>query len=348
MTRRSKWTASVLTVIVLAVGGYIGFQLLTKEPGESFAQAITPGFVQPDPVLCPLTGEEAPSDDVAERPTIAVKVENSPESRPQAGLNEADIVYEVEAEGGITRYMALFQCQDAERIGPVRSARPVDVPLVVQFNQPLFGYAGGSGPVKARIAASDVVDLNYIDAANAYTEDPARVAPHQFFTSTRALYGAAGNKGGTPEALFEYEEDLDRQGTERAKTVHLNFSPVADVFWTYKRQDNTYVRAHGTEPHTVEDGDQVATTNVVVMMVRPLPTNFVDPAGNPVPNYDVIGSGEAFVFRNGRAISGEWQRDSKGAVTAFVDEDGEEIPLAPGRTWVTLFPTDAEAPVSFE
>jgi hypothetical protein len=349
LTTRGKWIAGVLAFVVLAVGGFVGFKLLTRDEGEGLLEALDiPGISRPDPILCPLTGEEAPNEALASRPAIAVKVENSPDARPQAGLNEADIVYEVEAEGGITRYMVLFQCQDADRIGPVRSARPVDLPLLLQFDHPLFAYAGGVAGLKARIAESGVVDLNYIDAADAYTEDPARVAPHQFFTSTGALYDAAGNRGGEPEPLFTYEEELDRQGTDKAKTVHLDFSPEADVFWTYRRQDDVYVRAHGTEPHTVEDGEQVSSTNVVVMMVKPLPTNIIDPAGNPVPNYDIVGSGKAFVFRNGRAIPGTWERDSKGAITTFVDRDGEQIPLAPGRTWVTLFPTDAEAPPAFE
>jgi Protein of unknown function (DUF3048) N-terminal domain/Protein of unknown function (DUF3048) C-terminal domain len=348
VSTRGRWLTGALAVIVLAVGGYIGFQLLTKEPGESLAQAIVPDFVDPGPTLCPYTGVEAPDEATAVRPAIAVKVENAPESRPQAGLGEADVVYEVEAEGGITRFMVVFQCQDADRIGPVRSARPVDQNLLTQLHNPLFAYAGGVAGLKERIASLGVVDLNYIDAVEAYTEDPARVAPHQFFTSTAALYDAAGKKGGEPEPLFTFDDELDRDGTKKAKTIHTNFSSVADVFWTYMRQDNVYVRAHGTEPHTLEDGSQVSATNVVVMMVKRLPTNITDPAGNPVPNYDIVGSGKAFVFRGGRAISGRWERDGKSDLTTFVGADGEEIPLAPGRTWVTLFPTDAEEPLAFE
>jgi Protein of unknown function (DUF3048) N-terminal domain/Protein of unknown function (DUF3048) C-terminal domain len=347
VSTRGRWLTVALAVIVLAVGGYIGFQLLTKEPGESLAQAIVPDFVDPGPTLCPHSGLEAPDDARATRPAIAVKVENAPDSRPQAGLGEADVVYEVEAEGGITRFMVVFQCQDADRIGPVRSARPVDQDLLRQLNEPIFGYAGGVDSVTEGIVPL-VVDLNYIDAADAYTEDPARVAPHQFFTSTEALYGDAGKKGGEPEPIFTFEDELDRDGTKKAKTIHTNFSPVADVFWTFKRQDNAYVRAHGTEPHTLEDGSQVSATNVVVMMVKRLPTNLTDPAGNPVPNYEIVGSGKAFVFRGGRAIVGRWERNGRNDITTFLGPDGEEIALAPGRTWVTLFPTDADEPPAFE
>jgi Protein of unknown function (DUF3048) C-terminal domain/Protein of unknown function (DUF3048) N-terminal domain len=239
--------------------------------------------------------------------------------------------------------MALFQCQDVGRIGPVRSARPVDIPLLQQLGQPLFAYAGGITSIKNRIASLDVVDLNYIDAVDAYEQDFAREAPHQFFTSTRALYEAADGKGGTPEPLFTYDEDLDRRGTRKGTDIHLPFSPFADVSWSYDKQDEMYLRSHGTTPHTLEDGDQVAATNVVVMLVRRISTGRTDPAGNPVPSYDIIGSGKAFVMRNGRAISGRWERGSPGDITTFVDRQGEEIALAPGRTWVELYPTDAPA-----
>jgi hypothetical protein len=336
--------AGVLAVVVLAVGGFVGYRLLTKDPDEAIFARV-PLIGEPAPPECPYTGEEARNESRAERPTIAVKVENAEAARPQAGLDRADIVYEVEAEGGITRYMVLFQCQDAARIGPVRSARPVDIPLLQQLQEPLFAYAGGVTSVTSRIARLELVDLNYIDAADAYEEDPAREAPHAFFTSTRALYGGDDGQGGTPEPLFTYDEDLERRGTRKGTDVHLPFSPFADVFWLYDRQDGVYLRSHGSTPHTLENGSQVSATNLVVMMVKRLPTSIIDPAGNPVPNYDIVGSGKAWVIRDGRAISGRWERGSPGDITTFLDRDGEEIALAPGRTWVTLFPTDAPSPM---
>jgi Protein of unknown function (DUF3048) N-terminal domain/Protein of unknown function (DUF3048) C-terminal domain len=342
VSTRAKVVAGVLAVVVLAAGGFIGYRLLTRDPGEAIFAGV-PIIGEPAPPECPYTGEEARNENRAERPAIAVKVENHEAARPQAGLNKADIVYEIEVEGGITRFMALFQCQDVGRIGPVRSARPVDIPLLQELEQPLFAYAGGITSIKNRIASLDVVDLNYIDAADAYEQDFAREAPHQFFTSTRALYEAADGKGGTPEPLFTYDEDLDRRGTRKGTDIHLPFSPFADVSWSYDKQDEMYLRSHGTTPHTLEDGDQVAATNVVVMLVRRISTGRTDPAGNPVPNYDIIGSGKAFVMRNGRAISGRWERGSPGDITTFVDRQGEEIALAPGRTWVELYPTDAPA-----
>jgi hypothetical protein len=344
VSTRGKVVAGVLAVVVLAVGGFVGYRLLTKDPGESIFAPV-PIIGEAGPAECPFTGEEARNENRAERPAIAVKVENAEAARPQAGLDRADVVYEVEAEGGITRFMVMVQCQDSGRIGPVRSARPVDIPLLQQLQEPLFAYAGGATDVTSRIDRLGLVDLNYIDAADAYEEDPAREAPHQFFTSTRALYEAADGEGGTPEPLFTYDEDLERRGTRKGTNVHLPFSSFADVFWSYDRRDGVYLRSHGSTPHTLENGSQVSATNLVVMMVRRLPTGITDTAGNPVPTYDIVGTGKAWVIRDGRAISGRWERGSQGDITTFVDRDGEEIALAPGRTWVTLFPMDAPSPM---
>jgi hypothetical protein len=326
--------------VVLAVGGFVGYRLLTKKPSEGIFDPIIPG--NETPPTCPLTGVE-PEGEVPDRPALAVKIENSPDARPQVGLNEANIVYEEEAEGGITRFMAIFHCGGAERIGPVRSARLVDPHLLVQYVRPLFGYAGGAPVIRKEIAQThEIVDVNYTEeaAADAYVRDPNRTAPHDLFSSTRALYRAGGNRGKAPEPVFEYDEETPKRA-KRAPEIHLDFSPTADVFWRWARRDGVWLRSHGETAHTLEDGSQVSATNVVVQLVQREPTDIIDPAGNPVFDFNVVGSGKAVVFRDGKAIKGRWERESEDDVTQFVTRKGDVIPLAPGRTWIELYPTDA-------
>jgi hypothetical protein len=110
---------------------------------------------------------------------------------------------------------------------------------------------------------------------------------------------------------------------------------------------DAYLRFHGDDAHRLEDATQVAATNVVVMLVDRESTNIVDVAGNPAPTFDVVGSGDLFVFRNGSVIEGTWKRDSEEDVTRLLDRQGEEIALAPGQTWVELFPSDAPTPPEF-
>src|SRR5688500_8037294 len=116
------------------------------------------GEAEDEPVNCPLTGEEAPSDVDVERPAIAVKVENSPEARPQSGLEDADIVIEEIVEGGITRFMTIFHCGEANRLGPVRSARFDDANIMKPFTRAM-AYAGSNDFVDEELAKNDVISI---------------------------------------------------------------------------------------------------------------------------------------------------------------------------------------------
>jgi Protein of unknown function (DUF3048) N-terminal domain len=252
LSTRGKTLVGVLSVIVLAGAAFVGFRLLTKEEGEP----IIPGVpILGEEPTCPLTGEEAPSESVLGRPALAIKVENIDEARPQSGLLEADIIWEEEAEGGITRFIAVYHCQDATRVGPVRSARPVDPPILMLFRTPLFGYAGGVAKVEQEIAEAGVIDLNYIDAAEAYTRDPNRSAPHDLYTTTQALRREAGGRGRAPEALFTYEDDApERKGTRPGREIVADWSIATDVVWRYRSSDGLYRRFHGEEAHFLEAG----------------------------------------------------------------------------------------------
>ena len=303
------------------------------------------GILGDDPVICPLTGQEAEDEALAERRVLAVKIENSPEARPQIGLAEADVVYEQEAEGGITRFNVLYHCSDAERIGPIRSARPVDPPILQQYGDPLFVHAGSVDAVIEDVEAAGIEMINCNFEEEVCPRDPEHTAPHDIFTSTDSLRDAGEDTGDPPADVFAFEED-EPQG-KRGREVHLNFSPVADVTWRYRGNQEAYMRFHDEEPHDLEDGSQVSAINVVVMMVDRRDTRISDAAGNPVPTFEVVGEGDLYVFRNGTVVEGTWQREEESSPTELLDKDGNEIALAPGNTWVELFPNDAPEPIEF-
>ncbi|MGH2681726.1 MAG: DUF3048 domain-containing protein [Actinomycetota bacterium] len=335
LTTRGKTLIGVAVVVVLLAAAALGYYLLT---GGETPFGIGGGVGRPQ--TCPLTGLERPGGrSIPERSALAVKIENISVSRPQIGLEAADIVYEQPVEGGITRFIVMFQCSDAERLGPVRSVRESDPQVLVQFGSPLFGYSGGVPEVKQAVRAAGLIDVGFDEAPDAYTLDPNREAPHDVYTTTRALYRAGRGGRDVPEPIFTYDEDVP-EGARRGRRVHADFSPESDVFWRYQRGQGRYLRFHGSEPHTLEDGTQVSATNVVVQVVQVRLTGRLDPAGNPVPEPVIIGRGQAFVFRNGRAIRGQWIRQSRDDITRFEDRQGNEIPLAPGTTWVQLFPRE--------
>jgi hypothetical protein len=323
---------SGLALVGVAAAATIGYLLFTGK--ELSPQGLFRGKkAAPEP--CPLTSEE--TAEVPDRPPLAVKVENLADARPQAGLNDADIVYEQPVEGGITRFMAVYHCTDTNRIGPIRSARLVDADLLRQFGSPIFAFAGGVPQVVNAVEDAGATAIAYTSPSRFFEEDPNRARPHHVFSSTDVLYGDAS--GDLPGHVFTY--DPERPTSEkRARLVHLDFSPFANVFWRFSPKNRVWLRSHDEERHTLEDGSQVSAVNVVVQVVEVRPSQIVDAAGNPSPEIDAIGSGKAFVFRNGRVIEGRWTREGQDDLTLFFDASGDEIALAPGRTWVELFPSD--------
>jgi hypothetical protein len=339
---RGKIVVGILSVLVLLGGAFVGYRLLTREEGEPIIDI--PLVSEPSP--CPMTGLEAEDESVLDRRVLAVKIENAPEARPQMGLAEADVIYEQEAEGGISRFIALYHCRDADRIGPIRSARPVDPDVLAQYGDPLFVHSGAVDAVIEAVEDAGIEQINCNFEEETCPRDESREAPHDVFTSTDALREFGGQNGEPPDDVFEFDEALLESG-RRGRQLNLNFSPVANVFWKYRNNQDLYLRFHDDVLHRLEDGSPITSANVVVMLVERRTTRITDVAGNPASNFEVIGRGDLLVFRNGRVIEGEWRRESPDEVTQLLDPRGEEIPLAPGQTWVELFPTDAPAPPEF-
>lgn len=334
--RLSRRFSATLVAVLLMAAAAAGYLFFVGNPQAGRAERA-----QPLP-KCPLTNEEASSSKIVERPALAAKIENIAESRPQSGLAQADIVYEQPVEGGITRFIAIFHCAGSDRIGPIRSARLVDAEVLPQFGVPLFAYSGGAGPVLEAISAASLADVSPANSGDAYVHDSARVAPHDLYAATGALLKAGRRDGTAPAAIFAYSGRLEnRKSFSRAPQINVNYSPAANVFWAWDRASKTWLRSHDGTAHTLEDGTQVSADNIIVQLVEVTDSGIVDAAGNPSPEVEVLGQGTAYIFRDGRVIEGTWTRGSVGDVTRFVDAQGNEIALAPGNTWIHLFPTDA-------
>jgi DUF3048 family protein len=337
MTKRGRF-ASTAAIVVIIGALVVGVLALTgKGPAAGLAAKV--GVTHHEPPRCPLTGRLAPGGTIPDRPALAIKVENLPESRPQSGLNDADIVYEEPVEAGITRFIAIYHCTEAPRVEPVRSARLDDPDVVRQFGQALFAHAGGVPKVSARLHAAHLIDMNFIQYANLFHRDPARYAPHNLYTSTAALWKAAPGKGSPPQPLFTY----DRAEPTTGRTVawmHIPFSDYSDVYWRWNAKHAVWLRYHGTVPHTLSNGAQVRAKNVVVQVVKVTMSTIHDVNGVASPFAHVVGHGKAYILRDGKVIVGTWSRTSLEDITVFKDKQGNVIPLTPGNTWVELYPSD--------
>jgi hypothetical protein len=344
LTSRTKTGIGIGSAVVLLAVAFVGWRLLTREPGEALLPNIP--LVNDEPEPCPLTGLDADDEALLDRRVLAVKIENSPEARPQIGLAEADIVYEQEAEGGITRFNVLYHCRDADRIGPIRSARPVDPAILQQYGEVLFVHAGSAGATVRALDRSSIEQINCNFEEETCPRDEDREAPHDVFASTDALRDFSGKDGTAPGEVFTFSEE-PTEDARRGREVNLNFSPVADVSWRYRNNHDLYLRFHDDDLHELEDGSPVTAANVVVLLVDREATAQTDVAGNPVPTFDVVGRGDLLVFRNGRVIEGSWEREGEKDPIELLDRRGEPIPLVPGQTWIELFPTDAPQPPEF-
>jgi hypothetical protein len=335
LSRRGKVVAGISALVVL-VGGGVGALELTGHHVP-----IVDDLVK-RPATCPLTGVQPASGKVPDRPALAIKVENLPEARPQAGIESADVVYEEPVEGGITRFIVLFQCHDSKRVGPVRSARFTDVDILPQYGtQTLFGFAGGAPPVERRVQASGLNDVNFQQpkAEKAYVRDANRVEPHNLYTSTGGLYRAGGAAGGKPTEVLTFSSEVPSTAKPASK-VELDFSGSADVFWSFDKGKGLWVRSYDTGPADLENGHSITARNVVVQLVKLKQTGIVDAAGNPSPEVVSTGTGRCLVLRNGRVVKGTWSRPTLHDLTAYRDARGKTIPLAPGTTWIELLPDD--------
>lgn len=322
------------------------------------AVAPPPPAPSPEPpptVAAPLTGKQVPAVSAfLERPALAVKVENSRRARPQTGLDRADVVYEELVEGGSTRFIAIFHSRHADPLGPVRSARPED-PDILREYRALFGYSGAAFYVKRLIKQTpDLGSVRHGEAAQAYYRDRSRRAPHNLYTSTKALY-RAGRKHGMPpaRAAFEYSETPQVAYRDdapaaaptpaaplRGKTAVVGFSsPPNEVTWRYDPATNTYLRFQAGEPHLLSNGKQVSARNVLVMRVRVKSAAGLDAGHASTPISIMTGSGRAILLRDRLRVPGRWERPGLDERTEFATDDGAPLLLAPGNTWIELVPS---------
>jgi hypothetical protein len=287
-----------------------------------------------------LTGLDAPVSKNA-RPLLIVKVDNDPAGRPQAGLAEADVVFEQMVEGGVTRFAALYQSTDAAAVGPVRSARSTDVNLATSFNRPLFAYSGANSVFRVLLRKAVFIDVGVDVRRAAYTPRPDRTAPSNLFTSTEALFKDPPANGSVPTALWPFRPAGQPSAVGTAATaVDVVFPGKAGnkVRWTWDAATSSWLRDQAGTPHVDADGKRLGAPNVVVQFVGYKDSTIRDRSGAAVPEAVLVGSGDAWIMTDGKLVKGKWEKPSITKPTVFTDGKGQPVPLTPGRTWIELTP----------
>jgi hypothetical protein len=295
--------------------------------------------------LDPLTGLPAASPAAASRPALGVKIDNVAGAWPQAGLNQADIVFDLPVEGGLTRLLAVFHSQDVGLFGPIRSARPVDADILHLLGHAYFAFSGGTksdlGPLTDH---SNATPMWWDVTPSLFVTRTDHAVPHQVFSTTALLYAGGEKRSPSktpPPPMFSYGAALPSTALP-AHTVTAQYD-AATASWAWNGKQ--YVRNQSGHPDMLMDGTQVSATNVVVMSVGVKSTSAHDSHGTVVPLPLVIGAGTAWVFRNGLFVKGTWSRANENAPMTLQTSTGP-ILLAPGRTWVEVLPNSRQPQVS--
>lgn len=288
------------------------------------------------PPICPLTGEDP--DDELPRPAIAVKIENSPQSRPQAGLMEADLVFEEIVEGGVTRFAAIYHCGSSKKVGPVRSARFDDPSIVGPFTE-VLAYSGANAIVEKELKKQGMQTFTeQKDPAGAFFREPeGSTDVHSLRMDVEKLRAEVKNTEDVNPPLDIFTFGEAPPSAEKAKSVTLNFSSSNIV--SYKWARGAWRRFQDGVAFKVQPGGQVAVPNVLVQEVRIDPSCcIVDVTGNKSPDIKLKGTGRALLFRDGVVIEGEWTIGPDG-IPSYTTADGEPMPFKEGPIWIELVPS---------
>ena len=334
------------TVSILAIAGLVLSGC--AEPQVEEPEAI----VYP---IAPLTGvaymNESEIPDTNSFPAVSCKVDNAPAARPQFNLNKADIVYVQMVEGGLTRLLATWHSQPVDKVGPVRSVRPMDADIAAAYGG-IFCYSGGVDMFIALLQDTSLylADENTQQSVkpNSFSRTPERNAPHNMVVDMGLLQSQHDDLD-APQSIFNYATFLDETqayepssaSSGKATTDFTIEYPEATSYWKGDGSGNL-LRDQDGKPHM--DGvseEQVSAKNVVVLEVQIDNTSFRDARYGPIPKTIMVGSGKVWVFIDGKYIEGTWSKATQTSPIELLDSTGAVIKLAPGNTWVELKPDTA-------
>ena len=335
----------IVAVLVLTGGGDGEVEAVAT---TTTTEATTTTTTEPPRTTSALTGLPV-EQGVLDAPVVAVKIDNvDGKSTPQVGINQADVVYEIQVEGSVTRLLSLYQSTDAAPIGPVRSARGSEIGLLEELNNPLFTWHGENAVLGPQVRAAQVQARSINEISGLFYRQSGRPAPYNSFVQGSAQIRETADEGslGPAEPIFTFaaEGEMPSPHATPANTIAVRFTGGAggapvDYAW----DGNLWLRSQGGRPHVDGDGTQVAVENVIVRFVQAVDSGTVDKAGSMVPTAQVTGEGEAWVFSQGTVTVGTWRKPDSTSITEYLDPDGNPIKLTPGQTWISMPYTSASS-----
>lgn len=302
----------------------------------------------------PLTGQAVPDVDQLKRRPILVKVQNAPrEDRPQFGLTAADVVFEYSIEFGDTRFAAIYYSQFPDKVGPIRSARHIDIHLVKGYKAILV-FGGAYEDLLDLLADSDFGDRLVREGPNTkpamFRYDPEG---HNYLLADLTLMDPVletYNIDNYPQKLegMLFSENIP-DGGDPAGELSIRFSAASYNTWKYDSTSRHYLRFSETK-NDLENNDpqvaplmdhnneeQIAADNVVI--IQAMYDSLIKTSSTEVYDIQLLGEGEAYLARDGKIIPLKWQRKAEEDVVSLVDQQGRPFPFKPGKTWFQVLST---------
>jgi hypothetical protein len=333
-SKKEKWIlagiAAGIIIILLGVLGYLHYhQKKHDSVTVSLKAKVAPVYKSP------LTGAVVTQAE-SQLPVTAVMIENSDGARPQSGLSQAGVVFEALAEGGVTRFMALFEEGQPSSVGPIRSARPYFIDWLLPFNA-AYAHVGGSPDALNEISSLGVKNMDEFAYGGSYTRLSSRPAPHNVYTSMSTLLALEKSKGWAATSFTSFARKADSPAKVPTAT-NINFAmsgPDMAVNYQYAAKTNSYLRSEAGTPMVDANTNQQLNPKVVVDMVIPWSYGPLDATGAYYTAYTDIGSGQAYIFQDGTVTTGSWTKSSQNSQIQFTDSTGKPISLNAGQTWIT-------------
>jgi hypothetical protein len=387
MDQKKLIITSIIVYLVAATGAYLGTSAIASSSSSQTAnkQVVEPTVPsEPQTEECPINGamfgKSAKAKWEKRRP-LAVVIENHHEARPQSGISNADVVYEAVSEGGVTRTMSIFYCQDAKTVGPVRSARVHFINLLREWgNNPLYAHVGGAncdettGSGCGNGAPADAlgylrdIEWNFYNDLNQfsipypyfyrdYDRLPDVATEHTMYSSTAKLWeyaaknrkltnvdeeGVAWNKDWTPWTFVD-DAKTNARGKESPITYDFYDTNVSEygVRWEYDAVNNVYKRFNGGKAHLDYNTEKQLTAKNVIV-IEAIETSANDDYPGGHVVYRLTGSGPMYAFQNGNVIKGTWEKEKLDSKMQFLDSTGKEIPIVRGTVWISMIPEGNE------
>jgi hypothetical protein len=267
-------------------------------------------------------------------PLAAVMIDNEVTSRPASGLSKANLVYEAEAEGKITRYLAFFDgTVDLTRVGPIRSARPYFLDWANELSA-VYVHCGGSPEALTKIIKYGIADFNEFYNGDYFWRSDEKIAPHNVFTSMQNIQNFIAKKGIRESNYFSWKFKDENKNSIEAKENNINIvfkEPDYIVDWNYDSENNSYIRSLAGKIQTDDGDNKIVAKNIIVQVNK---TEIIDSKFRL--DMKTTGSGKAIVCLDGFCEEGEWQKENYSSRTRYFDSAGKEFEFNPGVTWIEV------------